>query len=195
MLISWLLKNWVEITGALTGLIAVYFQIKGKIIFWPISLINVLLYIYIYFNSRLYAEVSLQLYYFIVSIYGWYFWLVVKNKNNSKKLQITTCSKKLILILSLIFIVTFLLMAYILKNYTNTDVPYIDAFVTSLSFIATWLLAKKKIENWLIWIFVDAVSVGVYIYKELYATIVLFAVLTVLAVVGYMSWKKEMDKY
>ncbi len=193
MFVDWLTKNWIEVAGALTGLIAVYFQIKGKIIFWPISLINVLLYIYVYFNSRLYAEVSLQLYYFVVSIYGWYFWMSGKTKNKTK-LQITTCSKKLVLILLLIFVITFFIMANILKKYTNTDVPYIDAFVTSLSFIATWLLAKKKIENWLVWIFVDAVSVGVYIYKELYATIVLFAVLTILAVVGYNSWKNKLYK-
>ena len=74
-----------------------------------------------------------------------------------------------------------------------TDVPVIDALVTSLSFIATWLLAKKKIENWVFWIVVDAACVGVYIYKELYATILLFSVLTVLAFIGYYQWKKHLQ--
>ena len=192
MILDWLLKNWVEVAGAITGLVAIYFQIKEKVVFWPISLINVILYIFVYFTARLYAEVSLQLYYLVVSIYGWYYWQSGKIKNNGNELKVTTCSKYLILKLSVIFFVLFLLMSFVLKKFTNTDVPFIDAFVTSLSFIATWLLAKKKIENWLVWILVDAACVGVYIYKELYATIVLFAVLTVLAFVGYNSWKKSM---
>ncbi len=192
MILEWLLKNWVEVAGALTGLIAIYFQIKEKVIFWPISLINVILYIFVYFSALLYAEVSLQLYYLVVSIYGWYYWQSGKIKNKGSELKVTTCSKNLILKLSVIFVALFFLMAFVLKKFTNTDVPFVDAFVTSLSFIATWLLAKKKIENWLVWIVVDAACVGVYIYKGLYPTIVLFAVLTILAFVGYNSWKKSM---
>lgn len=192
MILDWLLKNWVEVAGALTGLIAIYFQIKGKVIFWPVSLINVILYIFVYFTARLYAEVSLQLYYLVVSIYGWYYWQSAKVKNKGSELKITVCSKSLILKLFVIFVLLFFAMAFVLNEYTNTDVPYVDAFVTALSFIATWLLAKKKIENWLVWIVVDAACVGIYIYKGLYPTIVLFAVLTVLAFVGYNSWKKSM---
>lgn len=192
MILDWFLKNWVEVAGALTGLIAIYFQIKEKVIFWPISLINVILYIFVYFSALLYAEVSLQLYYLVVSIYGWYYWQSRKIKNKGSELKVTTCSKNLILKLSVIFVALFFAMAFVLKKFTNTDVPFVDAFVTSLSFIATWLLAKKKIENWLVWIVVDAACVGVYIYKGLYPTIVLFSVLTVLAFVGYNSWKKSM---
>jgi nicotinamide mononucleotide transporter len=155
-------------------------------------LINVIIYVFVYFSARLYAEVSLQLYYLVVSIYGWYYWQSGKTKNKGSGLNITVCSRSLILKLSVIFVALFFLMAFVLKKYTNTDVPFVDAFVTALSFIATWLLAKKKIENWLVWIVVDASCIGVYIYKGLYPTIVLFAVLTVLAFVGYNSWKKSM---
>jgi nicotinamide mononucleotide transporter len=91
-------------------------------------------------------------------------------------------------------VIAFVSMAFLLQRYTNTDVPIIDAFVTALSFIATWLLAKKKIENWIVWIVVDFVSVGIYVYKELYATIILFSVLTILAFVGYFQWKKNLVK-
>lgn len=190
---EWFFKNWIEVAGALTGLVAIFFQIKQKVIFWPISLVNVILYIFVFFTARLYAEVSLQTYYLVVSIYGWYYWKKGGSEQMSKVLPVTKCSRKLIMILAGIFVLLFAGMAYLLKNYTNTDVPYVDAFVTSLSFIATWLLAKKKIENWLVWIFVDACCVGVYIYKGLYPTIVLFAVLTVLAFVGYAQWKKHLS--
>ncbi len=194
MLSDWFIKNWVEVAGALTGLVAIYFQIKEKVIFWPVSLVNVILYIFVYFTSRLYAEVSLQTYYLVVSGYGWYYWSKGGEKSEKKILPVSRCSNKLLLKLGIIFLVTFAGMAYLLHRFTNTDVPVIDAFVTSLSFVATWLLAKKKIENWMVWIVVDSVCVGVYIYKELYATIVLFAVLTVLAFVGYNQWKRSLEK-
>ena len=194
MISDWFINNWVEVFGALTGLVAIYFQIKEKVLFWPISLVNVALYIYVYFTSKLYAEVSLQTYYLVVSIYGWYNWSRGSKKTDNKTLPVTNSSKSLLVKLSLIFLVVFACMAFLLHRFTDTDVPIIDAFITSLSFIATWLLAKKKIENWIIWIVVDSVSVGVYIYKELYATIVLFAVLTILAFIGYSQWKRNLIK-
>jgi len=193
MIIDWFFRNWVEVAGALTGLVAIYFQIKEKVIFWPVSLVNVILYIFVYFSARLYAEVSLQLYYLVVSIYGWYLWQNGGLKGSKKELPVTSCSRILLIKLGVAFVLLSIFMAFLLHNYTNTDVPVIDALVTSLSFIATWLLAKKKIENWIVWIFVDASCVGVYIYKELYATIVLFAVLTVLAFIGYNQWKKHLQ--
>jgi nicotinamide mononucleotide transporter len=194
MLQEWLINNWVEVAGAITGLVAIYFQIKEKVIFWPVSLITVLLYIYVYFTSRLYAEVSLQFYYLVVSIYGWYFWSKGGTKAEKRTPSVTRCSNKLLIELSIVFVIAFVSMAFLLQRYTNTDVPIIDAFVTALSFIATWLLAKKKIENWIVWIVVDFVSVGIYVYKELYATIILFSVLTILAFVGYFQWKKNLVK-
>ena len=194
MFLDWLIKNWIEVAGALTGLVAIYFQIKEKVIFWPVSIVNVGLYIFVYFSSRLYAEVSLQSYYLVMSLYGWYYWSKGGALSERKILPVTRCGNKLLIKLGAIFILVFTGMAYLLHRFTNTDVPVIDAFVTSLSFIATWLLAKKKIENWIIWIVVDSVSVGIYIYKGLYATIVLFAVLTVLAFVGYYQWKRHLVK-
>lgn len=194
MFYDWFLQHWVEIAGAVTGLFAIYFQIKQKVVFWPISLVNVLLYIVVYYNSRLYAEVSLQFYYLVVSIYGWYYWSKADSVTGKKSRPVSVCSVSLLVYLGIIFLGSFAGMAFLLKQYTNTDVPYVDAFITSLSFIATWLLAKKKIENWIVWIVADAVSVGVYFYKELYATIVLFSVLTILAFVGYYQWKKDLNK-
>ena len=194
MFYDWFLQHWVEIAGAVTGLFAIYFQIKQMVVFWPISLVNVLLYIVVYYNSRLYAEVSLQFYYLVVSIYGWYYWSKADSVTGKKSRPVSVCSVSLLVYLGIIFLGSFAGMAFLLKQYTNTDVPYVDAFITSLSFIATWLLAKKKIENWIVWIVADAVSVGVYFYKELYATIVLFSVLTILAFVGYYQWKKDLNK-
>jgi nicotinamide mononucleotide transporter len=88
--------------------------------------------------------------------------------------------------------VLFGIIAFILINFTDSEIPYWDAFTTAGSFVATWMLARKIIEHWLIWIIVDSVSLGLYIYKGLYATVILFAVYTLLAVMGYIEWKKEL---
>lgn len=187
---QWLVENYVEAIAAITGIIAIFFQIKVNPWYWPISILNVLLYIFVFYHARLYAEISLQMYYLIMSLYGWFFW--TKKKNN-KIIAVSKTLKKDWIILSIIFFPVWLSMALLLKKYSNTDVPFIDSFLTSLSFVATYLLARKKIENWLIWIGVDFSSIGLYFYKQLFATIVLFAVLTVLAFVGYKEWRKQLD--
>ncbi|HOU98684.1 MAG TPA: nicotinamide riboside transporter PnuC [Bacteroidales bacterium] len=187
---QWFIDNYVEAIAALTGIIAIFFQIKVNSWYWPISILNVLLYIFVFFRARLYAEISLQFYYLIMSIYGWFFW--TKKKNNIK-IAVSKTFKIEWLILSVLFLPVWLSMAILLKNYSNTDVPFIDSFLTTLSFVATYLLARKKLENWLIWIFVDFSSIGLYYYKHLYATIVLFAILTILAFVGYFEWRKQLN--
>jgi nicotinamide mononucleotide transporter len=96
------------------------------------------------------------------------------------------------IIIAIITVGTFFLIGFILANYTDSNVPWWDAFTTALSFVATWMLARKKIENWIFWIVVDATSVALYIYKQLYPTTILFVLLTFLAVVGYIQWRKEL---
>jgi nicotinamide mononucleotide transporter len=135
---------------------------------------------------------SFQIYYLAVSIYGWYFW--IKNRNNSGKSEITTTSltKQQWFYSIAGSILFFFIIYFILIKFTNSDVAIGDAFTTSLSIIATWLLARKILENWLFWIVVDAVSTGLYIYKGLYPTAILFTVLTILAVFGYFKWKRAL---
>lgn len=186
-MLQWLSENYIEAIASLTGIVAIFFQIKVKPIYWPISIINVILYIFVFYQARLYAEISLQLYYLVMSIYGWIFWL---KKTNNKSIPISKTTLKMWIIIITMVPVIWLSMAFLLKKYSNTDVPFIDSFLTTLSFIATYLLARKKIENWLIWIFVDFSSIGLYYYKELYATIILFVILTILAILGYKEWKK-----
>jgi nicotinamide mononucleotide transporter len=193
-ILEWIADNWVELTGAAAGLVAIVFQVRQNPLVWPVSLLTVVLYIWVYTDARLYAEVSLQVYYLVVSVYGWYYWVNGKKDEQKSGVPVSLCSWQVRIILVGIATALFFGMAYLLKEYTNTDVPWSDAFVTSLSFIATWLLARKKLENWLVWILADAYCIGVYIYKELYPTTVLFTVLTILAVVGYYQWKKDLVK-
>ncbi len=193
-MIEWLSANYIEVIAASLGFIAIYLQIKQKIWYWPVSIILVSLYIIVYIRARLYADMSLQVYYLVISFYGWHHWLFGKRDAQNDKLAITFASRRLGIILFLVSIALFFSIAAVLIHFTDSDLPYWDAFTTALSFVATWMLARKIIENWLVWIIVDAISIGIYIYKELYPTTILFTALTILAVVGYITWKKDANK-
>lgn len=190
--VDWVSTNYIELIAASLGLIAISLQIKQNIWYWLVSIVMVSLYIYVYIQAKLYADMSLQIYFLVISFYGWYYWLYGNKKNKKKEATVSKINKKSYIIISLIAIVFFWGIAWILKSYTDSDVPYWDSFTTTLSFIATWMLARKYIENWLVWIVADFVSIGIYIYKGLYPTTVLFIVLTILAFVGYSHWLKDL---
>ncbi len=193
LVIDWIAENYFELIASGLGFIAIFLQIKQNVWYWLVSIIMVTMYIYIYIGAKLYADMSLQVYYLVVSFYGWYMWLYGNKQNHHRgELKVSAVSGKMTGIMSVITIFLFFFIAWILSTFTNSDLPYWDSFTTALSFVATWMLARKVLENWLIWIVVDAVSVGIYIYKGLYPTAVLFLFLTVLAFVGYKKWKKDM---
>jgi nicotinamide mononucleotide transporter len=192
--IDWIIQHYFELLASALGFIAIFLQIKQNVWYWFVSIIMVSMYIYIYIEAKLYADMSLQVYYLFISFYGWYAWLYGNtNDDQNKELRVSSSTKNLIRKLTGITIILFFAIAWFLIQFTNSDLPYWDSFTTALSFVATWMLARKKIENWLIWIVVDAVSVAIYIYKGLYPTAVLFLFLTFLAIVGYRKWKKELD--
>ncbi|NJN26858.1 MAG: nicotinamide mononucleotide transporter [Cyclobacteriaceae bacterium] len=192
-IIQWLGHHYFELIAAALGFVAIFLQIKQHVCYWLVSIVMVSMYIYIYIDARLYADMSLQVYYLVVSFYGWYLWMFGESKSHQPTgLGVSTSSRSLIALLAGISVLLFFLISWILTTFTDSDLPYWDAFTTALSFVATWMLARKKIENWLIWVVVDAVSSVIYLYKGLYPTAILFVFLTVLAVVGYRNWQKDL---
>jgi nicotinamide mononucleotide transporter len=191
-LTEWLLDNKTELLGAILGILYIVFSIRQNILTWPTGLLTSLLYIVVFFKSGLYATMGLQVYYVFISIYGWYFWLRGKNTNTNSRLPVQMIGKKLWVKIVLISILIYLVILFILIKFSDSDVPYFDSFTTSLSIVATWMLAKKYLENWIIWIFVDFVSTGLYIYKSLWPTVILFLVYTIMAFFGYIEWKKDL---
>ncbi len=182
---------YIEITAAILGLMFLYLEIIENKLMWFVGLLTSALYIFVFFIAKLYADMSLQFYYVVISIYGWIKWTQNKNKQSqANELKIKYLDKKTALILLLNTAVIYILIAYILVNFTNGSVPYFDAFTTALGIVATWMLAQKIIEQWLVWVVANAVSTALYIYKGLYPTSVLFLVYTVLAILGYYQWKK-----
>jgi len=184
---------FIEILGAVTGLIYLYFSIKQNIWLWPWGIVTSMIYAYVFFQAKFYAGMSLQLYYFGISIYGWNLWKHGSGKQTIKLPVIRAKKKEWITFIFLTFVVT-IASGYFLNNFTDSPIPYWDAFTTSGSIMATWMLARKYLEHWLFWIVVDLVSLGTYIYKGLYPTIVLFIVYTGMAVIGYYQWKKELQR-
>ena len=191
-LTEWLLSNKTELLGAILGIIYIRFSIKQNILTWPTGLLTSILYILVFFNSRLYAAMGLQVYYVAISLYGWYYWLKGKKEDNKSLLPVQNVNRRLWVKIGMGSLLIYFAILYILIKFSDSDVPFMDSLTTSLSIVATWMLAKKYIENWIIWIFVDFVSIGLYIYKNLWPTVLLFTVYTIMAFFGYIEWNKDL---
>ncbi len=188
-----------EIAGTVSSLIYLYYSIREKIWCWPWGVVASGISIIVFFMARLYADMGLQFYYLFVSFYGWYFWLHGKQKESGGAV-ISRTSLKLWITLSLVGVAIYFVILALLLNVpqwlliAGSSMPYLDAFTTAASIIATWMLARKLIEQWLIWIVVDFVSMGMYVYKGLYFYAFLFLVYTIGAVLGYYEWRKSLLK-
>jgi nicotinamide mononucleotide transporter len=137
---------------------------------------------------------GLQVYYIGVSVYGWYYWMFGNKQTvGPKEVPVSRVNSKGILNYSGIFLALFITIYIILLYFTDSTIPGWDALATALSLVATWMLAKKILENWIVWIVADALCIGISLYKVLYFTSALFVVYTIMAYVGYQNWKKSMQ--
>ncbi|MCR9287667.1 MAG: nicotinamide riboside transporter PnuC [Bacteroidetes bacterium] len=179
-----------EIFATIFTLICVWLTVKRNIWCWPMGIIGVSAYFFVFFENQLYADAGLQIIFLIQSIYGWYFWVYGKNEDIEnvpiRRLKLT----EQILTLSFCVILIFTI-GWLSATFTDTDVAYLDAMVASISLIANLLLARKIIDNWPLWMFVDVVYVGLFIYKELYLTAGLYVVFFFMATTGLIQWRKE----
>ena len=189
-MITYLQIHWIEIVGAILSLIYLYLSIKAKVSLWFFGIISSLFYIAVFYQSRLYADMSLQFYYVFISIYGWIHWKHGQS-GNEELTSVMTNHDWLITIVGTV--VVYVIYYLILANYTDSPIPKSDALVGALSVMGTWMLAKKFLENWLMWILADGLCIGLYLYKELYPTAILFVIYTVMAGVGYWEWKKTIQ--
>ncbi|MDX9930393.1 MAG: nicotinamide riboside transporter PnuC [Bacteroidales bacterium] len=223
-LLPWITGHWLEIFGALTGIIYVFLEIRQNIWLWPVGIVTSSVYIIVFFTSKFYADMGLQVYYLVISFYGWYAWRhgtrnpgpCTRNPEpgtlnpepctlnpepgtlnpepctrNPETLHPARTPLPLALKLAAGYVVLHATMWYLLANHTDSPVAGWDSFTTALSVIATWMLARKYIEHWIIWIVVNIVSMILYIYKGLYPTTALFLVYTVMAFAGYREWRSD----
>ncbi len=191
-----------EIVGTIVGLIYLWLEYKDSIYLWITGIIMPAIYLSVYYKAGLYADFGINIYYLLAAIYGWIMWrygsvvrskiLKQKAEREVKELPITHVPWRYLFSLSLVFACALVGIAFILIRFTDSNVPWLDSFTTAMSIIGMWMLAKKYVEQWFAWMAVDAVSAGLYIYKELYFTSALYALYTVIAVFGYYKWIKLM---
>lgn len=205
---NWLFEHYIEIFGAITGIIYVFLEIKRNIWLWPLGILTSAVYIYVFYQSKFYADMGLQWYYLFISIYGWIIWTRGERRTTnetmpagrrerqaakSDALKISNIKPVPAFSLGLITLLLFGGIWFVLARFTDSPVPMWDAFTTALSITATWMLARKIIEHWYLWMIVNVVSIGLYIYKGLYPTVILFIVYALMAFVGYREWRKNLD--
>ncbi len=191
-MITYLQTHWIEIVGAILSLIYLYLSIKAKVSLWFFGIISSIFYIVVFYQTKLYADMSLQFYYVFISIYGWIHWKHGKLENEELTIAIMTNRDWLNTIVGTV--VVYVVYYHFLANCTDSTITKSDALVGAMSVIGTWMLAKKFLENWLMWILADGLCIGLYLYKELYPTAILFVIYTFMAGVGYWEWKKTIQK-
>lgn len=183
--------TWIEGIAAICGLLCVWLTVRQNVWCWPTGLIQVVLYIGVFYYARLYSDLILHVIYVIMQVYGWYHWL--HGGIERTELKVTVLSLPALMTWMVIGAATTVPWGYSMATYTDAAAPYADAFIAVASLIAQWLMARKKLESWHFWIAVDIVAIAVYLYKELYITTGLYSVFLVLAVLGYFQWRKTLQ--
>lgn len=223
---GWILNNWIEIFGVVSGIIYVILEIRQKLWLWPVGIITSAVYIWIFFTGKLYADMSLQVYYLVISCVGWYWWMrgaghraqgeghraqgagrrvqgaehraqgaeQERGRDGEGGLRVTRLKFRTALTLGGAFIVIYTGIWLFLTRLTDSPVPVWDAFITSMSIVATWMLARKIYEHWILWIIVNSVSVILFIIKGLYPTVILYMIYFLMSFAGLKEWKKSMNK-
>ena len=209
---EWISDNRIEIFGAIAGIIYVFLEIRQNIWLWPVGIITSAVYIIVFFTSKFYADMSLQVYYLVISCAGWYWWVKggQGNVNEAKvqagestnspleggqgdvKLKVTKLNLKTGIILAIVFVLLYFLLWFILSKLTDSPVPEWDSFITSLSIVATWMLAKKIYEHWFLWIVVNSASSVIFLTRGLYPTVILYMVYLLMSFAGLKVWKRSL---
>ena len=189
MIFDFLQANWFEIVAALLAIAYLVLAMMQDVRCWVAWIISSLMYFFVMYSANLYMEALLQIFYIFIGLYGLYQWRFKADKKDALKITTWSVKNHLIVIGALVFLTS--LSGYVLMIYTAAASPFIDAFTTWGAIAASYLVAKKILENWFYWFVIDFVSVFLFISRELYPTALLFIVYLVLVVFGYSAWRKS----
>ena len=180
--------TWLEAVAFVLALAMVVLNIRVNPLGWPLAIISSLLYFGLFWNSKLYGDASLQIFFAVIALWGWWQWLR-GTQDGGATLQVRELGQRgrwrLLVVLALAWPATGLF----LKTYTDTDVPWWDAFPTAASVIGQWLLGRKYVENWAAWVIVNIVSVALFVHKELWLTALLYSLFILLSIMGWRAWR------
>ncbi len=188
--IGFLQTSVVEVVAVAFGLVCVWSMKKESILAFPFGIVNVSIYVYICFISKLYAYSGINIFYAVMSAYGWFVWT---RKNESEEtIRIARLSEQALILNILAIVVFFIVLRILLVQFTDSMVPTWDALTTAIYIVGMWLLAWKKIENWIAWIIGDIISIGLFAYEKLYFSSFQFLVFTIIAFLGFFEWRKKL---
>ena len=208
-MLDWAGQHLIEIFGAITGIIYVFLEIRQNIFLWPLGIITSGVYMYVFRDNGFYAGMLLQSYYLIISVYGWYAWSKGKKHNQAaeaqeiidpadkdpggelpvKRINLRTAVNSFLTALAL-----WMFLWFVLDRWTDSPMPLWDGLITSLSVVATWMLTRKILEQWHVWIIANFIAVIVYLVAAMYPTAVLFGVYLIMAVAGLREWRKKLPE-
>jgi nicotinamide mononucleotide transporter len=179
-----------EIVGVVFGLLSVWLTVRRSIWCWPTGIVSVAAFAILFFDIKLYADMGLQIFFLATSFMGWYYWL--RGGRNNTELPITTLTPNQVALIGLGLIASVFAVGYLFSMYTDAHIPFWDSTASGMSVLAQLLLMRKKLESWYLWIAVDVLSIGIYIYKDVLLTAGLYVVFLLLAIGGLLEWRKAL---
>lgn len=183
-----------ESVGVLFGLLSVIYSKRENILVFPTGIISTSIFVYILFVYGLLGDMMINIYYFSMSVYGWYLWTRKVDATHFIPITRTTVKEKKWSVVLFVITILFVVLVYVIFKKFNSWTAYVDTLTTAIFFVGMWLMAKKKIENWIYWIVGDVISVPLYLYKGLVFTALQYFVFTGIAILGYIAWKKSIGK-
>ncbi len=183
--------SWAEVLGFGLGLWMVRMNIRERHWGWPLAILSSVLYFFVFWRSRLYADASLQVFFALLALWGWTQWLAGR-RANGRPLRVARLGSRGRWATLLACLLLWPVIGLVLARYTDSDVPWWDAFPTATSLVAQFLLGRKYIDNWALWLVVNVVCVGLFAYKGLWLTVVLYALFAALSIVGWRAWQQRM---
>ena len=183
-----------EFFAAFLGVMSVWFAKKNKILVYPTGIISTLIYVWILFKNQLLGDLIINAYFFLMSLYGWFFWSRKEEGNFQNNISRMNLNESILGII--IFTFGFMTVNYMynISNWHENYVSSVDTFTTAIFCSAMWFMARRKIEHWILWIIGDIISVPLYFYKGLYFTSIQYLTFTIIAILGFFTWLKELNK-
>ena len=188
-----IIEIYLEITAVIFGILSVWFAKKNNILVFPTGIINTSIYVYLLWKWSLLGDMMINGYYVVMSVYGWYVW--TRKNEGTDEFPISRITKKEKGLAFVIFTLTiaFVVAVYLFFNKFTTWSAYVDTIVTGIFFVGMWLMAKRKIENWILWIIGNTISVPMYFFKGYTFTSIQYIIFTIIAIYGYLEWKKTLN--
>jgi nicotinamide mononucleotide transporter len=187
--------TWIEAIAVISGIVSVWYSRKENILVFPTGLLNTTIYIYLSFKGHLLGEASVNLYYTIMSLYGWYLWTRKNQTNQEFILQITNSNTKQriqqFLFFAGVYAIIYFALIYVKQSFAPEAIPWADALASASAYTAMWLMAKKKVESWFWWVLTNIASIPLYFIKGYTFTSVQFIVLLILAIAGWIEWSRK----